>query len=143
MFLSKLKLSHPHANEDGFWSYLSLISSPEVVRIRFGDTQNRYICGIKRWKHIYARLWWKAEIIEDPDPPRDDSYHLMNGVEEDYWVALLEREISSCRPLARQLNSRLFENEKEFDMDKRRKVIERARKLWPTYSIESICTGSA
>lgn len=135
---SRLKLNQEQANQDGFWSYLSIIETPDIVESRFGSkTKNRFVCGEKKWKHIYKRLWWRAEIIYD-SKNEEDPYHLLERTEEDFWVSLLEREISSCRALVHKLTERLFMEEGEFDMIERRKIIERLRKLWTSYSLETI-----
>lgn len=134
---SKLNLNHAQASRDGFWSYLALEKTPDIVKARFGSTKNRFVSGVKKWKHIYKRLWWRAEIIYDSNH-EDDPYYLLKRTEEDYWVSLLEREISSCRNLDRKLTARLFKKSGEFNMESRRKILKRLRKLWTSYSIESI-----
>lgn len=101
----QLGLDLAAAADKSFWAYLSAVCLPDLVRWRWGATKegeyppaNRYRGG---WKNTFRRLWYRADMAYRED--LDDPYRYVDVGGEDFWVGLLEREISECRNVVREL----------------------------------------
>lgn len=101
----QLDLDLATAADKSFWAYLAAVRMPNLVRWRWGATgegdhppANRYRGG---WKNTFRRLWYRADMAYREE--LDDSYRYVDVGGEDFWVGLLEREISECRNVVREL----------------------------------------
>jgi len=121
----QLALDLAAAADKSFWAYLAAVRLPDLVRWRWGITEegeyppaNRFRGG---WKNTFRRLWYRADMAYRDD--LDDPYRYVDVGGEDFWVGLLEREISECRNVVRELLpywARLEESGKASMADHRR-----------------------
>lgn len=101
----QLGLDLAAAADKSFWAYLAAVRLPDLVLWRWGATEegeyppaSRYHGG---WKNTFRRLWYRADMAYRED--LDDPYRYVDVGGEDFWVGLLEREISECRNVVREL----------------------------------------
>jgi hypothetical protein len=114
------------ASRPDVWTYLTTCIFPDVARWRFphSATMERFVGGAN-FRNVFQRLWWRAEILKDPDNP-DDPFWLLHALKEDAMVGITERtRFVRNRPLARRTAREIIEtgaSEEEW-----RRIIQRAR----------------
>lgn len=97
---TSLQISPGAAADRRFWSYLEIVKAAHIVAWRWGKerkedvARERFSGGAK---DTFKRLWLRANIMKEGEGT--DSYALARFGGEDFWVSVLERQISSCREL--------------------------------------------
>jgi hypothetical protein len=105
---SQLRISPSEASHPGGWAFLGCVLAPQVVRWRFpgqrgGQTPTERFLGANRGlRNTFGRLWWRAELLVEPDAP--DPYELVLSLGEDELVQITERPtLSGDRRVAREI----------------------------------------
>ncbi|MFL6387374.1 MAG: DUF6339 family protein [Terriglobales bacterium] len=97
---TRLQITPSAATERRFWSYFGIVKAPHLAAWRWGKQRkedvnpNRFSGGPK---DTFKRLWLRANVIKEIEAA--DPYALARLGGEDFWVSVLERQISGCREL--------------------------------------------
>jgi hypothetical protein len=134
----KMKISPGEASRDEIWSFLALVTLPDVTTWRFPDQNARRFLGGGR--NVYQRLWWRGHALVDAGEV--DPYHLLK-LPEDALVGLMERPaISSNLPVARAIARAIAEvagNRKLKDREEAwRDAYKRIRQRLPLVNLEAL-----
>jgi hypothetical protein len=75
------------------WAFLSLILAPDVTYWRFRREGERVdpdrTLGTDLTRHVFARLWWRANLLFDPNDP--DPYEAFSAIGEAAFDQILAR----------------------------------------------------
>ena len=104
-------LSDDIAGDDGFWRYLALHETWDLVVWRHGKeiegelTVGKGNVGLgSSFNCLPRRLWLRAEVSIDPDPETEDRYALSRRGSVDFWASGPTRHLfGGYRLLARAL----------------------------------------
>jgi len=109
----RMGVTRNEASKAGIWNALSCHFMPNLVAWRWEDPNKpadapsgHWITQEKRERHAFARLWWRAELLKDPDDNKNP-YHLLHELGEAEMSELMERpELASypriCRAIAKR-----------------------------------------
>lgn len=76
----------PEALRDDVWAFLTTVLAPDIVRWRFGNTQERYLGGVR---NAFQRLWLRAMAFRRDSGA--DVWEVVEKLSEDANVQILER----------------------------------------------------
>ncbi len=85
----------PHeASKDSVWQFLTVALLPDLVRWRWGEAESkeasdRWITVRHRGRNTFGRLWWRCEILINPE--HEKPYSLFESLREDELVQIMER----------------------------------------------------
>lgn len=140
----QLRLSPSLAADKRFWQWLSITRAQEIVLWRWKKqrresvTEDRWLGG---WKDTFRRLWMRANIVrQDGD---EQPFALAGRGDEDFWVGIIERDISACREVVRSLVRRFFEAEDTGSSQRMlhyRETLKRLRQIRPNRVYECMTT---
>jgi hypothetical protein len=66
------------ASSGDVWAFLALMVLPDVAYWRYYRPPGDRILGTDLTRHVYGRLWWRAQLVHDPDDPTGDPYAALN-----------------------------------------------------------------
>jgi hypothetical protein len=75
------------------WAFLALVVLPDVAVWRFPRPPGDRVLATDITRHVFGRLWWRAELLHDPDEP-SDPYHLLDVFSERNFDQILARRRS-------------------------------------------------
>ncbi|MFC4067010.1 DUF6339 family protein [Actinoplanes subglobosus] len=75
------------------WAFLALVVIPDVAVWRFPRPPVDRVSATDITRHVFGRLWWRAELLHDNSRP-DDPYHLLNVFPERNFDQILARRRS-------------------------------------------------
>lgn len=88
------------------WAFFALVLLPDVAYWRYPAPPPDRVQGTDLTRHVFARLWWRADALLDPDS--SDPWHLIDTLREDDFVHIFEvRSIGGSRRLARAFAERI------------------------------------
>ncbi|MFE3027593.1 DUF6339 family protein, partial [Nocardia tengchongensis] len=73
--LREMHLAPAEASASDIWAFLSLVLMPDIAQWRFpGKTAsdrayNERIRGSRLDRHVFGRLWWRAQLVHAPEDP--------------------------------------------------------------------------
>ncbi|MGW3041181.1 DUF6339 family protein [Kitasatospora sp. NPDC001159] len=68
---SEMGLVPAEAASRDVWAFLALVLLPDVAYWRYPDPPRDRILGSDLTRHVFGRLWWRAQLVhssDDPDP---------------------------------------------------------------------------
>lgn len=136
-----LPLNSADGSNPRFWTYFSMVKAPDIVAWRWDKQGKEQVAEIRFMgglKNTFRRLWLRAIIVKDPDS--SDTYALARKGGEDFWVSVIERQISACRGLVRAVVRVFFNDEtnEEAQMMEHRKAIKWLREVRPSRVFEAM-----
>lgn len=75
------------------WAFLALVLLPDVAVWRFPTPPGDRVLATDITRHVFGRLWWRAEMLRDPQRT-DDPYHLLAVFPERNFDQILSRRRS-------------------------------------------------
>ena len=51
------------------WAFLALILMPDVAYWRYPKPPGDRVLATDLTRHVFGRLWWRAQLVHDPDEP--------------------------------------------------------------------------
>ncbi|MFF5295334.1 DUF6339 family protein [Paractinoplanes globisporus] len=75
------------------WAFLALVLLPDVATWRFPQPPEDRFLATDITRHVFGRLWWRAELLRD-DARLDDPYHLLSVFPERNFDQILARRRS-------------------------------------------------
>jgi hypothetical protein len=72
------------------WAFLALVVLPDVAVWRFPQPPEDRVLATDITRHVFGRLWWRAEMLCDSGRP-DDRYHLLSVFPERNFDQILSR----------------------------------------------------
>jgi hypothetical protein len=75
------------------WAFLALVLLPDVAVWRYPDPPKDRLLDTDITRHVFGRLWWRAELLYDRDG-HGDPYHLLNVFQERAFDRILARRKS-------------------------------------------------
>lgn len=57
------------------WAFLALVLLPDVAFWRYPQPPKDRVLGTDLTRHVFGRLWWRAQLVRSPDAP--DPYHAL------------------------------------------------------------------
>lgn len=101
-----LRVTPHQAAHDGMWHFMTLVLVPDLVRWRWGVSQNadqvsdRWVTTRYRQRNTFGRLWWRCAILTSPNSP--EPHRLIHALGEDELVQIMERpSLAGNRRLSR------------------------------------------
>ena len=64
---SSMDVSPAEAASREMWSFLSMILLPDIAYWRFPSPPQDRVINTDITRHVFGRLWWRAELIHDPE----------------------------------------------------------------------------
>jgi hypothetical protein len=98
-----LPLSRRQASDKGFWSWLGVVHSPDLVAWRWAPNVNTGLRSKERFsgspvRQAFARLWWAAELTRDGDDYTLTAELLNLPGFQDTYEAIFGRSFAYYRP---------------------------------------------
>ncbi|WP_322734599.1 DNA cytosine methyltransferase [Streptomyces chromofuscus] len=62
------------------WAFLALILLPDVAYWRYPQPPRDRILGTDLTRHVFGRLWWRAQLVRSPGEP--EPYHALKNLGE-------------------------------------------------------------
>ena len=90
---SAMGLVPAEAAERRLWAFLALVVLPDIAVWRFPSMSGDRMLATDITRHVFGRLWWRAELLHDPSE-RLDPYHLLNVFWERNFDQILARRKS-------------------------------------------------
>ncbi|NMO53840.1 hypothetical protein HH310_21985 [Actinoplanes sp. TBRC 11911] len=81
------------AAERPMWAFVALVLLPDVAVWRFPDPPDDRVLATDITRHVFGRLWWRAELTRDM-ARLDDPYHLLGVFPERNFDQILARRRS-------------------------------------------------
>ncbi|WP_305787362.1 DUF6339 family protein [Symbioplanes lichenis] len=75
------------------WAFLALVLLPDVSVWRFPRLPGDRVLATDITRHVFGRLWWRAELLHEETRP-DDPYHLLDVFPERNFDQILARRRS-------------------------------------------------
>jgi hypothetical protein len=75
------------------WAFLALVVLPDVAVWRFPNPPADRVLATDITRHVFGRLWWRAELLHDPSA-ESDAYHLLDVFSERNFDQILARRRS-------------------------------------------------
>lgn len=75
------------------WAFLALVVLPDVAVWRFPQPPEDRVLATDITRHVFGRLWWRAELLHDRSRS-DDPYHLIDVFPERNFDQILARRKS-------------------------------------------------
>lgn len=75
------------------WAFLALVLLPDVAVWRFPDPPRDRLLDTDITRHVFGRLWWRAELLVDRDG-HGDQYRLLGVFQERNFDRILARRKS-------------------------------------------------
>jgi hypothetical protein len=75
------------------WAFLALVLLPDVAIWRFPRPPEDRVLATDITRHVFGRLWWRAELLRD-QARADDPYHLLGVFPERNFDQILARRRS-------------------------------------------------
>lgn len=101
---SKMQISRNEASKAGIWNALACHYMPNLIAWRWEDPgkpsekpSERWVTQDRQERHAFGRLWWRYEILKDPENP-DDPYWIIGKLQEDELVQIMERSALASIP---------------------------------------------
>ncbi len=101
---SKMQISRNEASKSGIWNALACHYMPNLVAWRWEDPNKTSEKPSERWvsqerqeRHAFGRLWWRYEVLKDPDNV-EDNYWVIGKLQEDELVQIMERSALASIP---------------------------------------------
>ncbi|MFE5755229.1 DUF6339 family protein [Streptomyces massasporeus] len=57
------------------WAFLALVLLPDVAFWRYPQPPKDRVLGTDLTRHVFGRLWWRAQLVRSPDAP--EPYHAL------------------------------------------------------------------
>lgn len=116
----RMGITRNEASKAGIWNALSCHYMPNLVAWRWEDPNKpaetpsgHWITQEKRERHAFARLWWRAELLKDPEDTKNP-YHLLHELGEAEMSELMERpELASYPRICRAISKHHIEKTKK------------------------------
>ena len=70
MLHADLDLTPAEAASGDVWAFLALVVLPDVAHWRYPRPPRDRILATDLTRHVFGRLWWRAQLIHDPDSTR-------------------------------------------------------------------------
>jgi hypothetical protein len=137
----QLGISPHEAGHREVWACLTAAYLLDVAAWRWGGIRNRNRVNGDINRDTFRRLWWRAEMLHDPDLPWDG----LGGLGEDEIVAIMERPVVTGNPevaraIVRGFRGRLV-GEPDLNpmrMDLMRDAMKRLTRLTPFLMLEAM-----
>lgn len=75
------------------WAFLALVVLPDVAVWRFPRPPVDRVLATDITRHVFGRLWWRAELLRDESRP-EEPYHLLDVFSERNFDQILARRRS-------------------------------------------------
>ena len=75
------------------WAFLALVVLPDVAVWRFPEMSEDRFLATDITRHVFGRLWWRAETLRD-EHRKDEPYHLLDVFPERNFDQILSRRKS-------------------------------------------------
>jgi hypothetical protein len=75
------------------WAFLALVVLPDVAVWRFPHPPADRVLATDITRHVFGRLWWRAELLHNPSS-ESDPYHLLDVFSERNFDQILARRRS-------------------------------------------------
>ncbi|MEU8230049.1 DUF6339 family protein [Actinoplanes sp. NPDC048967] len=75
------------------WAFLAVVLLPDVAVWRFPRPPGDRVLATDITRHVFGRLWWRAELLRD-STRSDDPYHLLDVFSERNFDQILARRRS-------------------------------------------------
>ncbi|QDQ96341.1 DUF6339 family protein [Tomitella fengzijianii] len=85
-------LAPAEAAAGGVWAFLALILLPDVLVWRFPEPVRDRALGTDLTRHVFGRLWWRAQLIHDSSA--DDPYADLGRIGGEAFGQIYERRNS-------------------------------------------------
>jgi hypothetical protein len=73
---SRLEIVPAEAASGDVWAFLALVLLPDVAYWRYPRPPGDRVLGTDLTRHVFGRMWWRAQLVHTPDDP--DSYEALN-----------------------------------------------------------------
>lgn len=61
-----LEIAPAEAASRDVWTFLSIVLLPDVAFWRFPDANSDRVLSTDITRHVFGRLWWRAQLVHDP-----------------------------------------------------------------------------
>jgi hypothetical protein len=99
-----MQITRNEASKACIWNALACHYMPNLVGWRWEDPSKPSEKPSERWvtqerqdRHAFGRLWWRYEILKDPEKP-EDPYWILRKLQEDEQVQIMERAALASIP---------------------------------------------
>uniref|UniRef100_UPI003FA793CD DUF6339 family protein n=1 Tax=Streptomyces sp. GSL17-113 TaxID=3115365 RepID=UPI003FA793CD len=68
---TNMRLVPAEAASGDVWAFLALVLLPDVAYWRYPKPPGDRILGTDLTRHVFGRMWWRAQLVhssDDPDP---------------------------------------------------------------------------
>jgi hypothetical protein len=90
---AKMEVVPAEAADRRIWAFLALVLLPDVAVWRFPDPPGDRLLATDITRHVFGRLWWRAELLIDADSPTEP-YALLDVFPERNFDQILARRRS-------------------------------------------------
>lgn len=70
------------SRDGGVWAHLALVTAPDIAFWRFPDPPGDRLLGTDLTRHVFARMWLRAQLVYDEANPHDDPYEALTVLGE-------------------------------------------------------------
>jgi len=132
---TKMQITRNEASKAGIWNALTCHYMPNLTAWRWEAAGapaekpgERWVTQDRQDRHAFGRLWWRYEILKDPDNSKDP-YWVLGKLHEDELVQIMERAALACIPMVPLTLAKAHLTDNSKDPGERMERFRRAIKL--------------
>lgn len=76
----EMRISPAEAASGDVWAFLALVVLPDVAHWRYPTPPGDRVLGTDLTRHVFGRMWWRAQLVYDPTAP--DPYSALHVLGE-------------------------------------------------------------
>lgn len=129
-----MNITRNEASKAGIWNALSCHYMPNLIAWRWEKAGSpsdkpgeRWLTQDRQYRHSLGRLWWRFEILKNPDPNSKNPYEVLEKLGEDEQGQIMERSAFASLPSIPYVIADLHIKNKNANSDGFRKVIKLVR----------------
>jgi len=101
----KMSITRNEASKAGIWNALACHYMPNLIAWRWEapgypseNPSERWLTQERQYRHSLGRLWWRCEILRNPDKNNLNPYQIVEKLGEDELGQLMERSAFASLP---------------------------------------------
>lgn len=131
---ANMGITRNEASKAAIWNALACHYMPNLIAWRWEKTgspsekpSERWLTEDRQYRHSLGRLWWRFEILKNPDRNANNPYEVLENLGEDEQGQIMERSAFASLPSIPYTLADLHVKNKNSNSDGFRKVIKLVR----------------
>lgn len=131
---TSMNITRNEASKAGIWNALACHYMPNLIAWRWEKAgspsekpSERWLTQDRQYRHSLGRLWWRYEILQNPDRNANNPYEVLEKLGEDEQGQIMERSAFASLPSIPYTLAELHIKNKNSNSEGFRKVIKLVR----------------